>query len=115
MAKVLCVLYDDPVDGYPDTYPRDDLPRITSYPGGQTTPSPQAIDFTPGQLLGSVSGELGLRRFLEEARPHLRRDLGQGRADSVFDRELVDADVVISQPFWPAYLTAERMASGTRT
>ena len=31
-------------------------------------------------------------------------------ADSVFERELVDADVVISQPFWPAYLTAERIA-----
>jgi formate dehydrogenase len=31
--------------------------------------------------------------------------------DSVFARELVEADVVISQPFWPAYLTAERIAS----
>jgi formate dehydrogenase len=30
-------------------------------------------------------------------------------ADSEFDRELPDADVVISQPFWPAYLTAERI------
>ena len=30
--------------------------------------------------------------------------------DSVFERELADADVVISQPFWPAYLTAERIA-----
>ena len=30
--------------------------------------------------------------------------------DSAFDRELADADVVISQPFWPAYLTAERIA-----
>ena len=57
MAKVLCVLYDDPVDGYPATYARDEIPQITSYPGGQTTPSPQAIDFTPGELLGSVSGE----------------------------------------------------------
>jgi len=28
--------------------------------------------------------------------------------DSVFERELPDADVVISQPFWPAYITAER-------
>ncbi|HRV60802.1 MAG TPA: NAD-dependent formate dehydrogenase, partial [Solirubrobacterales bacterium] len=27
------------------------------------------------------------------------------------ERELVDSDVVISQPFWPAYLTAERIAS----
>ena len=28
---------------------------------------------------------------------------------SVFERELGDAEVVISQPFWPAYMTAERM------
>ena len=27
-----------------------------------------------------------------------------------FERELPDADIVISQPFWPAYLTAERIA-----
>ena len=31
-------------------------------------------------------------------------------ADSVFERELPDADVVISQPFWPAYLDADRIA-----
>ena len=30
--------------------------------------------------------------------------------DSVFERELPDAEIVISQPFWPAYLTAERIA-----
>ena len=30
--------------------------------------------------------------------------------DSVFERELVDADIVISQPFWPAYLTGDRIA-----
>ena len=30
--------------------------------------------------------------------------------DSVFERELADADIVISQPFWPAYLTRERIA-----
>ena len=30
-------------------------------------------------------------------------------ADSEFERELPDADVVISQPFWPAYLTPERL------
>ena len=80
MAKVLCVLYDDPVDGYPDVYARDAIPVITSYPGGQTTPTPQAIDFTPGQLLGSVSGELGLRRFLEDAGHTLDRHDRQGRA-----------------------------------
>jgi formate dehydrogenase len=30
--------------------------------------------------------------------------------DSVFEHELPGADIVISQPFWPAYLTAERIA-----
>jgi len=34
--------------------------------------------------------------------------------DSVFERELVDADIVISQPFWPAYLTAERIAKARK-
>jgi formate dehydrogenase len=63
MAKVLCVLYDDPVDGYPRSYARDDLPKLTHYPGGQTLPTPKAIDFRPGVLLGSVSGELGLNRM----------------------------------------------------
>jgi formate dehydrogenase len=32
----------------------------------------------------------------------------------VFERELPDADVVISQPFWPAYLTADRIAQAKR-
>src|SRR6266404_8971685 len=65
MAKVVCVLYDDPVDGYPKSYARDDVPKLTHYPDGQTLPTPKAIDFKPGALLGSVSGELGLRKFLE--------------------------------------------------
>ena len=73
MAKILSVLYPDPVGGYPPDYARDEIPTITGYPGGQTAPTPQAIDFTPGELLGCVSGELGLRRFLEEPGPHLCR------------------------------------------
>ncbi|MDX3854514.1 NAD-dependent formate dehydrogenase [Streptomyces sp. AK02-01A] len=110
MAKVLCVLYDDPVDGYPKSYARDGLPRIDHYPGGQTTPTPKGTDFTPGHLLGSVSGELGLRRFLESQGHTLVVTSDKDRDGSVFDQELTDADVVISQPFWPAYLTAERIA-----
>src|SRR5215472_3602319 len=110
MAKVLCVLYDDPVGGYPASYARDEIPQIASYPGAQATPSPHAIDFTPGQLLGSVSGELGLRRFLEGAGHTLVVTSDKDGPDSVFERELPDADIVISQPFWPAYLTRERIA-----
>jgi formate dehydrogenase len=111
MAKILCVLYDDPTDGYPTSYPRDDLPKIERYPDGQTLPTPKAIDFQPGALLGSVSGELGLRKFLEDAGHELVVTSDKDGEDSEFDRELGDADVVISQPFWPAYMTAERFAN----
>ncbi|MBM9504307.1 NAD-dependent formate dehydrogenase [Actinacidiphila acididurans] len=114
MAKVLCVLYDDPAGGYPTSYARDDLPVIDRYPGGQTAPTPAAVDFVPGHLLGSVSGELGLRRFLEEAGHTLVVTSDKDGDGSVFDRELADADVVISQPFWPAYLTAERIAAAPK-
>ena len=65
--KILCVLYDDPITGMPDKYARDDLPKLDKYPDGMTLPSPSEIDFTPGELLGCVSGELGLRKFLEDA------------------------------------------------
>jgi formate dehydrogenase len=114
MAKILCVLYDDPVTGYPKNLVRDGIPELTVYPGGQTLPTPSKIDFTPGQLLGSVSGELGLRKFLEEGGHQLVVTSDKDGADSVFDQELPDADVVISQPFWPAYLTAERIAKAKR-
>jgi formate dehydrogenase len=110
MAKILAVLYDDPVDGYPKTYARDDVPKIDHYPDGQTVPNPQSIDFKPGQLLGSVSGELGLRKYLEGQGHTLVVTSDKDGPNSVFERELPDADVVISQPFWPAYLTKERLA-----
>jgi formate dehydrogenase len=110
MATILCVLYDDPVDGHPQSYPRDDIPKIERYPDGQTTPTPERIDFTPGELLGTVTGELGLRTFLEERGHTFIVTSDKDGPDSVFERELPEADVVISQPFWPAYLTAERIA-----
>jgi len=110
MAKIICVLYDDPVDGYPPTYARDDIPKIETYPDGQTTPTPSAIDFKPGELLGCVSGELGLRKFLEAAGHELIVTADKDGENSELDQHLPDAEVVISQPFWPAYLTAERIA-----
>ncbi|MEE8253109.1 MAG: NAD-dependent formate dehydrogenase, partial [Hyphomicrobium sp.] len=109
MAKVLCVLYDDPVDGFPKSYARDDVPKLDRYSDGQTLPTPKSIDFKPGQLLGSVSGELGLRKFLEDQGHTLVVTPDKDGPNSQFERELPDADVVISQPFWPAYLTEERI------
>jgi formate dehydrogenase len=114
MAKILCVLYPDPVGGYPPRYARDGIHTLQRYPDGQTLPTPEAIDFTPGELLGSVSGELGLRTFLEAAGHTLVVTSDKEGDGSIFDQELPDADVVISQPFWPAYLTAERIAKAPK-
>ena len=110
MANVLCVLYDDPRDGYPPAYARDDIPTITSYWDAQSAPTPEAIDFKPGELLGCVSGELGLRGFLEGRGHRLIVTSDKDGSESVFERELPEAEIVISQPFWPAYLTAPRIA-----
>jgi formate dehydrogenase len=61
-----------------------------------------------------VSGELGLRTFLEAEGHELIFTSDKEGPDSVFEKELPDADGVISQPFWPAYLTAERIAKAPR-
>src|SRR3990167_834447 len=110
MAKIICVLYDDPIDGYPKSYARDGIPTLERYSDGQRLPTPQAIDFKPGHLLGSVSGELGLRQFLENKGNTLIVTSDKDGPESRFEKELLNAEVVISQPFWPAYLTAERIA-----
>ena len=114
MAKIVCVLYPDPVDGFPPQYARDSIPVLSGYPNGQTLPTPAGLDFKPGELVGSVSGELGLRAFLEARGHTLVVTSDKEGPDSVLDRELVDADVIISQPFWPAYLTAERIANAPK-
>lgn len=109
MARILCVLYDDPIHGYPNYYPRDTIPNIESYPDGQSIPTPRNIDFKAGTLLGSVSGELGLRAFLEAQGHEFIVTSDKEGAGSVFEKELPHADIIISQPFWPAYLTCERI------
>ena len=115
MAKILCVLYPDPETGYPPKYARDDIPVISGYANGQTAPTPKgSLGFRPGELVGSVSGELGLRRYLEKLGHELIVTSDKDRPDSVFDKHLPDAEVVISQPFWPAYLTKERIAKARK-
>src|SRR5580658_6959086 len=114
MAKIICVLYDDPIDGYPKSYARDDIPKLERYPDGQTLPTPKKIDFNPGELLGCVSGGLGLKKFLEGLGHEFVVTSDKEGANSVFEKELPDADIVISQPFWPAYLTPERIAKAKK-
>src|SRR3984893_11954982 len=114
MAKVLCVLYDDPVTGHPKSYARDGVPTIERYPGGQSAPAPKRIDFRDSGLLCRGSGALELRKFLEAGGHQLIVTSDKEGPNSVFEKELLDADIVISQPFWPAYLTAERIATAKK-
>src|ERR1700722_10924970 len=114
MAKILCVLYEDPVNGFPKTYARNDIPMIDHYDNGQSAPTPEHIDFVPGHLLGSVSGELGLRKYLEGLGHTFIVTADKDGENSAFERELPDTDIVISQPFWPAYLTPARIAKAKK-
>ena len=107
--KILCVLYDDPKGGMPKSYPLSDLPKLDKYPDGMSLPTPKGRDFTPGQLLGCVSGELGLRKFLESGGHEFIVTNSKDGDGCEADKHIVDADVVISQPFFPYYLTAERI------
>ena len=108
--KILCVLYDDPKGGMPKSYPLKDLPKLEKYPDGMTLPSPKGRDFNPGELLGCVSGELGLRKFLETNGHELVVTNSKDGDGCEADKHIVDADIVISQPFFPYYLTKERIA-----
>ena len=109
--KILCILYDDPKNGMPKSYALDNLPKIDKYPDGMTLPSPNGRDFNEGELLGCVSGELGLRKFLESNGHQLIVTSDKDGDGCTADKELVDADIVISQPFFPYYLTREKMES----
>jgi len=81
MVKVLAVLYD----------------------GGEHAQQ------VPG-LLGTTENELGIRKWLEDQGHTLVTTSDKDGENSKFDQELVDAEVIITTPFHPGYLTAERLA-----
>jgi formate dehydrogenase len=93
--------------GYPKSCPHDDLLKIVHCPSGQTYPTPKSVDFKPDAVLGSV----GLRTYLGSPAT-LSSSLSIRGAEFPLRVELPDA--VISEPFWPAYLTAGRIAKAKR-
>lgn len=62
------------------------------------------------ELLGTVENELGLRKWLEDHGHTLVTTSDKEGENSKFDQELVDAEIIITTPFHPGYLTAERLA-----
>jgi len=61
-------------------------------------------------LLGTTENELGLRKWIEEQGHELVTTSDKEGESSEFDKHLVDAEVIITTPFHPGYLTAERLA-----
>jgi len=62
------------------------------------------------KLLGTTENELGLREWIESKGHTLVTTSDKEGENSKFDQELVDAEVIITTPFHPGYLTAERLA-----
>ncbi|PUU72938.1 NAD-dependent formate dehydrogenase AciA/Fdh [Tuber borchii] len=62
------------------------------------------------ELLGTTENELGLRKWLEEQGHELITTSDKDGENSAFDKHLVDAEIIITTPFHPGYLTAERLA-----
>ena len=111
MANILCVLYDDPVDGYPPAYARDDVPEIERYPDGQTDADARGDRLHAGRAARQRLRRARAAQVPRGARAHARSSPPTRTAPTPSSSsELPDAEIVISQPFWPAYLTAERIA-----
>ncbi|KAG7662080.1 uncharacterized protein J8A68_004342 [[Candida] subhashii] len=63
------------------------------------------------KLLGTIENELGLRKFIESHGYDLVTTTDKDpEPTSKFDEELQDAEIVITTPFFPAYLTRSRIA-----
>ncbi|SPO05183.1 probable Probable formate dehydrogenase [Cephalotrichum gorgonifer] len=98
-VKVLLVLYDG------GSHATDILKEKSQPPDWQ----PRVRRGVP-ELLGTTENELGIRKWLEDAGHTLVTTSSKEGEDSVFDKELVDAEVIITTPFHPGYLNAERLA-----
>lgn len=85
MVKVLLVLYD----------------------GGQ-----HARDVP--ELLGTTENELGIRKWLEDQGHTLITTSDKEGENSEFDKHIPDSEIIITTPFHPGYLTAERLAKAKK-
>jgi formate dehydrogenase len=61
------------------------------------------------RLLGTIENQLGIRGWLESlGHEYIVTDDKEGE-NSTLDREIVDADIVITTPFHPGYINRERI------
>ena len=88
------MFYDDS----PRIYPRDDLPKLGCYSDGIPLQITKDINFQTGELWGSVSGKIGLEHVLKEKGYLFIVTSDTDAPNSVFEKKLPEADIVISQP-----------------
>lgn len=62
------------------------------------------------KLLGCIENELGIRQWLESQGHTLVTTSSKDGEDSDLDKHIVDAEIVITTPFHPGYITRERIA-----
>lgn len=62
------------------------------------------------KLLGCIENELGLRKWIESKNHELITTSFKDGEDSDLDKHIVDAEIVITTPFHPGYITRERIA-----
>lgn len=61
------------------------------------------------RLLGTIENQLGIREWLEsQGHTYVVTDDKEGE-NSTLDKEIVDAEIVITTPFHPGYITRERI------
>ena len=56
MAKIVCVLYSDPVGGYPPKYFPDSMPSLQRYPDDESLPTLGALDLAGTGALSYAAG-----------------------------------------------------------
>ncbi|ODQ79305.1 hypothetical protein BABINDRAFT_37039 [Babjeviella inositovora NRRL Y-12698] len=61
------------------------------------------------KLYGCTENELGIRKWLEDQGHELVTTSDKEGSSSALDKHIPDADIIISTPFHPAYITKERI------
>lgn len=81
---------------------------LVLYKGGEHAQQEQ-------KLLGCLENELGIREFIESQGHELVcTDDKDPEPSSTVDKELQDAEIVITTPFFPAYITRERISKAPK-
>ena len=66
------------------------------------------------QLLGTTENELGIRKWLEDQGHTLVTTSDKEGPNSVFQKHLKDAEILITTPFHPGYLTRDLISKVRR-